>query len=482
MVPGDARELAGMQLGKEVTGLCRGTIGRGRFAAIGCALIAMKYGLDQALAAAFDRTWSYTDYWSPSAYSLENLPASERAFFLALALLALPFAIAGLSLTVRRLRDARLPLALVVLFFVPVVNLVFFAMLCLLPPGRDDAPLPAHASAPATSSLLPSSKLGSALAGVALTALLGGALMAFATEALEIYGWGLFIGLPFCLGLLSTLVYNHAEQRSLGSSMAVAVLATGLASLSLLVVALEGAICLVMAVPITAPLAMLGALTGHLFRRGGGGGAPAVPSALCSIALVLPGLMGVEARTTEKPAVRPVTTSVVVNAPPEVVWRHVIAFPKLPPPREAIFRAGIAYPIGARIDGRGVGAIRRCSFSTGDFVEPITVWDAPHRLAFSVAQQPAPMKELTPYGNVHPPHLDGFLRSRRGEFELQALPGGRTRLTGTTWYENRMAPEAYWRAWSDALIHRIHLRVLRFVAQLSERDQRSTAATATRGS
>jgi hypothetical protein len=62
-----------------------------------------------------------------------------------------------------------------------------------------------------------------------------------------------------------------------------------------------------------------------------------------------------------------------------------------------------------------------------------------------------------------------FLRPRRGEFRLTRLAGGRTRLEGTTWYENRMWPAAYWRGWSDMLIHEIHLRVLRHVRALSER-------------
>ena len=124
--------------------------------------------------------------------------------------------------------------------------------------------------------------------------------------------------------------------------------------------------------------------------------------------------------------------------------------------------------------------MRHCTFNTGAFVEPITVWDAPRRLAFSVRSQPPPMKELSPYGDVHPPHLDGFLRSRRGEFRLTRLPGGRTLLEGTTWYENRMWPAAYWRAWSDTLIHEIHLRVLRHVRTLSERDTpRLAVASAT---
>src|SRR5207245_959328 len=37
------------------------------------------------------------------------------------------------------------------------------------------------------------------------------------------------------------------------------------------------------------------------------------------------------------------------------------------------------------------------------------------------------------------------------------LPGGRTRLQGTTWYRHRMWPAGYWRLWCDAVVHRIHL-------------------------
>jgi len=83
------------------------------------------------------------------------------------------------------------------------------------------------------------------------------------------------------------------------------------------------------------------------------------------------------------------------------------------------------------IDGEGVGALRRCEFSTGAFVEPIIVWDAPRRLSFDVTAQPDPMRELSPYRSARPPHLAGAFRARRGEFRLIALPDGRTRLEGT---------------------------------------------------
>ena len=110
--------------------------------------------------------------------------------------------------------------------------------------------------------------------------------------------------------------------------------------------------------------------------------------------------------------------------------------------------------------GRGVGAIRHCEFSTGPFVEPITVWDEPRRLAFDVTAQPHPMRERSPYRELHPPHLEGFFRSQRGQFLLTPLDSGRTRLEGTTWYEQDIWPGPYWRLWSDYLVHKIHSRVL----------------------
>ena len=77
------------------------------------------------------------------------------------------------------------------------------------------------------------------------------------------------------------------------------------------------------------------------------------------------------------------------------------------------------------------------------------------------------MREWSPY-SIHPPHLDHYLVCREGQFLLEALPDGRTRLVGTTWYSNRMWPAAYWNLWSDTIIHRIHLRVLKHIQQLAE--------------
>ena len=128
------------------------------------------------------------------------------------------------------------------------------------------------------------------------------------------------------------------------------------------------------------------------------------PAILSMAVLLTPGFYGVERFTRPQPGVFEVKSAIVINAPPGKVWQKVVAFAEIPPPKEALFRAGIAYPIRAEIYGHGPGAVRHCVFSTGAFVEPITVWDEPHLLRFSVTANPAPLNELTPYGHIEPRH------------------------------------------------------------------------------
>ena len=117
-------------------------------------------------------------------------------------------------------------------------------------------------------------------------------------------------------------------------------------------------------------------------------------------------------------------TAIEIDAPAAVVWEHVTSFSEITAAPPWYFRTGLAYPLRARLEGSGVGAVRHCEFTTGAFVEPITVWDAPRRLAFDVIAQPPPLHEWSPYSRVYAPHLDGFFRTSHGEFRLVALDGG----------------------------------------------------------
>jgi hypothetical protein len=305
--------------------------------------------------------------------------------------------------------------------------------------------------------------VGAALAGVGLVVL--------STLGLKAYGWTLFVGVPFFMGWIASLVVTDEGDGVFRATMS-AIAALGLCGTLLLIGRLEGLICLLMLAPLAIPVVAAGVMAGYLVRKLRLNRTPLPgPGAMTGLLLlVTPGTFALDATRTASAPLHRVDTTIEVKAPPERVWPHVVSFAELPPPTEWIFHAGVAHPLRARIDGHGAGAIRYCEFSTGAFVEPITAWEAPRRLAFDVRSSPAPLAELNPFGDVHPPHLEGYLASERGEFRLEPLPGGRTRLTGTTWYRHHMFPDRYWQAWSDFIIHRIHRRVLQHIDRLATAD------------
>ncbi len=486
----------------QLAGLWRqdSTIDRLPYFTAGLFLVAVKQVLDWLIATqVFHRSWNVFNYLvlPPQTVGVLLLPEQERLFYGTLLVTALPFIVIGVLLTVQRLRAVGLSIALVLFFFMPLVNIVMLLTLCVIPTRREPShELPEENDDPSPTIPLPADNpfrdaeydyrhsaswrrlreahrritldtttgSGALALGVVVPTTL--ALVILSTMVLKDYGWGLFVGLPFCAGMAAVVLFGLVRPQGFGACMMVCFLATTLVGAGMLVFALEGAICLLMAAPIGYFLAFLGGVVGYAIQLRPWS-MEHNPLVLLVLAVTLPALMAADSAASPEPDLMEVHSVVDIDAPPDQVWQKVISFPELAEPDDWVFRTGVAYPVRAEIQGLGPGAERRCVFSTGAFVEPIDVWEEPHRLAFHVAQQPEPMREWSPY-TIHPPHLHGYMVSRRGEFLLTALDGGGTRLEGTTWYTNRMWPAFYWRLWSDAIIHRIHLRVLNHIKGLAE--------------
>ena len=429
-------------------------ISRRVYLAHGVTLAALKYLGDLALVyAATGTVWTPADYVQafPSLLPSQSDSASP-SLAPALVTWMLPFAAVGVTLTARRLEDAGRTPWLSIFFLVPYANYALIATLLALPSRRHR-----HERPPSMSSRMndQTARVLSGGAGV-LVAL---AAVSVGVSTIRSYGGWLFIVTPFAMGSCTAFVYNRLRQVTTRQTTSLVIETALIAGVALLLVALEGAICLVMALPIAIPLALLGGTIGRWAAISG------TEQTSPAIFMLLAAPLTASIEPASGQVMHEVQSSVIIAAPPDAVWPHVVAFRELPEPTEWWFRAGVAYPIRARIDGSGVGAVRYCVFSTGAFVEPITRWEPGRRLSFDVADSPAPMNELSPYRHVSPPHLHGYLRSKRGEFRFIDLGDGRTRLEGSTWYELDMAPEAYWQIFSDALIHRIHQRVLDHIKQ-----------------
>ncbi len=443
----------------------RSPVTRVAYVATGLGLAVCKYAVEAGV------IWALTgNVLTPLDFLNPSLAGRQAALtggpdWLRWALFAwnLPFVWIALSMSVRRAAGAGQPPWLGLAVLMPVAGLAVMLGLCL---DRHDQP--ERWRPPAGHDLPPEAAdrlAGLKAVGAALA--VGIVMLVLCVYLLRSYGAALFLATPLVMGTVAGFLFNQPAPRSLASTVGLATNMMLAAALVLLVFALEGLICIAMATPIAAPLGILGAILGRAVAGAGGPRhAPLLP-----LLLALPLVAGAE-RLAGTPAPEYcVLTVVEIAAPPEAVWPHVVAFPDLPEPDDWFFRCGIACPLRARIEGAGVGAIRHCEFTTGDFVEPITVWDAPRRLAFDVTNQPDPMTELSFWRHVHPPHLaEQSLTSRRGEFRLIDLGGGRTRLEGRTWYTFAMQPQAYWTLWSDLAIHKIHRRVLGHIKQLAERE------------
>jgi hypothetical protein len=173
---------------------------------------------------------------------------------------ALPFIWIGVTLTLQRLRDAQLPLALVVLFFIPVVNLLLIFGLCLVPSRPQEVtPMPGSAIAQrvriAHQKVAGESSPAAFLLACVLSTAVTVGLVVLSANVLQSYGFGVFVAAPFIQGWLAAVLYGLPRRRSVWARVGVATAALAMAGVVLVAIAVEGLICILTASPIALALA-----------------------------------------------------------------------------------------------------------------------------------------------------------------------------------------------------------------------------------
>jgi hypothetical protein len=316
------------------------------------------------------------------------------------------------------------------------------------------------------------------------SALVGLLLVLVVLHVAAEYGIVLFIAVPCTLGFLAPTLHGMGAPRTLGQCIQAALLCQCALFAGIAFIGVEGIFCIAMASPLWISNALIGGLIAypihrvlwrdHRYMRG-------FPVAGLTLICLLPLLAGAEHVGRSGPDVIELTSTVEIDAPPALVWQWLVSFPEMPRPQAWPFRCGVAYPVRADLQGRGLDATRFCVFSTGAAPERVTTWDEPRTLAFEVLSTPPPMVEWSPWRGIEPAHLQGYLQSRAARFEFVALPGNRTRLIGTSWYTNQMYPAFYWRWWSDAIIREVHHAVFAHVKTLAEEDARRSASESAAG-
>jgi hypothetical protein len=193
------------------------------------------------------------------------------------------------------------------------------------------------------------------LAGVAIlvAAVLLSALM------LGAYGWGLFIATPFVVGMTTGFIVNRRAPQSGARTMSHVLAAGALGGLALLMLALEGFMCILLVAPLGLAAAALGGAFGRALAMFGQGGR----KPLMSVA-VLPALFVLEASMPPATAID-TQESIDIAASPAVVWRAITSEEPIGLSPGLPGLSGLAYPVRSRLMGEGIGATRLGVFSTG---------------------------------------------------------------------------------------------------------------------
>ena len=271
---------------------------------------------------------------------------------------------------------------------------------------------------------------------------------------------------PLTTGFVAGLI-SARDGRSPGHSVGAAICTLAAVMTMLGFAAMEGVFCILMAALPALLLCVIGALIGHFI----GGRTSLSEGRLQSAAWLTLMLFATGERFTPPSPLEDEVSSVVeIDASPARVWAELKDIRGLPAPTESLFVLGVAHPLETFVEGEGgVGVRRVCRLSTGDMPEIISVWKPGEELRFRVLETPPPMREAALFGReIDAPHLHGSYASLEGGFRLEPLPGGRTRLVGSSRYLLNLAPASYWNIWTREIVSQVQLRVMNHVKARAE--------------
>jgi len=366
------------------------------------------------------------------------------------------------ALAFRRAADANIQEGLAATVTAPIVQIPVILYLAAAPPRAaqtENDPLFARDANASGNGM--SAALG-VIAGVGITLV----AVALSTLVFRVYGFGVFVLLPFVIGATTAYIANRKADIGGYRTAKLVLGATTLGGIALILASLEGAICILMASPLGAAVAVVGGLLGRALAGTGRRGQVAPGFALLPIVFLLEHLFSVPTHFDTQQAI-------TVNAPVEAVWSSILRMDRIDEPLALPFRLGVAYPVRGEIVGEGVGAVRYGEFSTGTAIERVTEWEQHRKLAFVVERDVPAMRELSPYEHVHAPHAVGYFTTGTTRFALAPRADGAVDVTLTTTHEIRLDPILYWMPLARFMVTENNARVLAHIRHQSEKNRRA---------
>jgi hypothetical protein len=223
----------------------------------------------------------------------------------------------------------------------------------------------------------------------------------------------------------------------------------------------EGAICIVMGLPLLLILSSAGGMLGASAARRAG---PVVIALVPLLSSPLERLMPVAVSH------RRVETSIRIAAAPSAVWDQIVEVPVIGPEeqRSALFtRMGFPRPVSATLSRHGVGGIRLARFEGGVlFVETITDWESERLLRFSIRPETdsIPAATLDRHVVVGGPYFDVLT----GTYGIEPMDSGEVILHLASELRVSTPFNFYSGPWADAIMRSIQANILEVVRRRAE--------------
>ncbi|MES2465611.1 MAG: SRPBCC family protein, partial [Armatimonadota bacterium] len=208
------------------------------------------------------------------------------------------------------------------------------------------------------------------------------------------YGTSATVLIPLLMGFMAA--YNWRHLPLTGSGLALGALLNTIVGLATAYFFLhEGIMCLVMVSPLLYLMVLVSTLISAAIVR------PKPGPLAVSVVPILMGALLYDCWNPAKEYRSAVTTSVVIQAPPDVVFPHTVAFPPIPSRATSLLNsAGLPWPVLTTVDTVRVGGERRSVFSSDlTVVEKITELTPGKSITFRITGQPR-YPEFTNHGKL----------------------------------------------------------------------------------
>jgi hypothetical protein len=203
----------------------------------------------------------------------------------------------------------------------------------------------------------------------------------------------------------------------------------------LLATGAEGAVCVLMALPIILVGLTVGGLCGHFFRKLVIDKSRMPQTIKFIVVLITPlALMGANAADkASRDYLRSETfiSSITIDSEPEEVWKAIKSVEHLDLPKPFLMKIGLPVPVRCELYREEVGGKRICYFDSGYIEETIVEWNFPISMKMDITDARLPGRHWLSFKDC------SYELNRRGD---------RTILIRKTTINSRLQPAWYWRS------------------------------------